>query len=328
MRVVIDAFGGDNAPLEIVKGASLASVEYGCEITLCGNESEINRVISENDLKFFGELKIVHTEDIISMHDDPTSLLKAHKESSMALAFKELSEDRADAFVSAGSTGAVVVGGTLIVKRIKGIKRPALAGMIPSPKGKYMLMDMGANSECRPEMLEQFGIMASAYLKGVEGITNPKIGLLNIGTKHTKGTELQKETYELLKNAPINFVGNIESREMPKGECDAVITDGFTGNIALKLIEGTASTLFKLIKQVLYKNIFNKLAALVIKKDLYSLKSMMDSTEVGGAPLLGVKKPVIKAHGNSDAKALKNAIRQAITFTETKVIDAIAENLD
>ena len=328
MRVVIDAFGGDNAPLEIVKGASLASVEYGCEITLCGNESEINRVISENDLKFFGELKIVHTEDVISMHDDPTSLLKTHKESSMALAFKELSEDRADAFVSAGSTGAVVVGGTLIVKRIKGIKRPALGGMIPSQKGRYMLMDMGANAECRPEMLEQFGIMASAYLKGVEGIKNPKIGLLNIGTEDTKGTELQKEAYELLKNAPINFVGNIESREMPKGECDAVITDGFTGNIALKLIEGTASTLFKLIKQVLYKNIFNKLAALVIKKGLYSLKSMMDSTEVGGAPLLGVRKPVIKAHGNSDAKALKNAIRQAITFTETKVIDAIAENLD
>ena len=328
MRVVIDAFGGDNAPLEIVKGASLASVEYGCEITLCGNESEINRVISENDLKFFGELKIVHTEDVISMHDDPTSLLKTHKESSMALAFKELSEDRADAFVSAGSTGAVVVGGTLIVKRIKGIKRPALGGMIPSPKGRYMLMDMGANAECRPEMLEQFGIMASAYLKGVEGIKNPKIGLLNIGTEDTKGTELQKEAYELLKNAPINFVGNIESREMPKGECDAVITDGFTGNIALKLIEGTASTLFKLIKQVLYKNIFNKLAALVIKKGLYSLKSMMDSSEVGGAPLLGGRKPVIKAHGNSDAKALKNAIRQAITFTETKGIDAIAENLD
>ena len=328
MRVVIDAFGGDNAPLEIVKGASLASLEYGCEITLCSDETVINRVISENDLEFSGELKIVHSADVISMHDDPTSLLKAHKESSMALAFKELSEDRADAFVSAGSTGAVVVGGTLIVKRIKGIKRPALAGMIPSPKGKYMLMDMGANSECRPEMLEQFGIMASAYLKGVEGTQNPKIGLLNIGTEDTKGTELQKEAYELLKNAPINFVGNIESREMPKGECDAVITDGFTGNIALKLIEGTASTLFKLIKQVLYKNIFNKLAALVIKKDLYSLKSMMDSTEVGGAPLLGVRKPVIKAHGNSDAKALKNAIRQAITFTETKVIDAIAENLD
>ena len=246
----------------------------------------------------------------------------------MALAFKELAGGNADAFVSAGSTGALVVGGTLMVKRIKGIKRPALAGMIPSPKGHYMLMDMGANAECRPEMLCQFGIMASVYLENVEGIDNPAIGLLNIGTEDTKGTELQKEAYTMLQNAPINFVGNIESREMPKGECDAVITDGFTGNIALKLIEGTASTLFKLIKQVLYKNIFNKLAALVIKKDLYALKSMMDSSEVGGAPLLGVKKPVIKAHGNSDAKAIKNAVKQAITFTETGVIEKISENLN
>lgn len=328
MRVVIDAFGGDNAPLEIVKGAALASNEFGCDITLTGDKAEINRIINENNLTFKGELKIVHTNDIISMHDDPTSLLKAKSNSSMALAFKELSEDRADAFVSAGSTGALVVGGTLIVKRIKGIKRPALAGMIPSPKGYYMLMDMGANAECRPEMLEQFGIMASAYLKNVEGIENPTIGLLNIGTEDTKGTELQKEAYALLKEAPINFVGNIESREMPKGVCDAVICDGFTGNIALKLIEGTAITFFKLIKEALYKSFFNKLAALVIKKDLYALKGMLDSSEVGGAPLLGVKKPVIKAHGNSDAKAIKNAVRQAITFTETKVIDTISQNLN
>lgn len=328
MRIVIDAYGGDNAPLEIVKGASLASNEYGCEITLTGNETEINSVISEHNLSFKGELKIVNTNDVISMHDDPTSLLKAHSESSMALAFKELASGNADAFVSAGSTGALVVGGTLMVKRIKGIKRPALAGMIPSPKGHYMLMDMGANAECRPEMLCQFGIMASVYLENVEGIDNPSIGLLNIGTEDTKGTELQKEAYTMLQNSPINFVGNIESREMPKGECDAVITDGFTGNIALKLIEGTASTLFKLIKQVLYKNIFNKLAALVIKKDLYALKSMMDSSEVGGAPLLGVKKPVIKAHGNSDEKAIKNAVKQAITFTETGVIEKISENLN
>ncbi|MBQ6847478.1 MAG: phosphate acyltransferase PlsX [Clostridia bacterium] len=327
MRVVIDAYGGDNAPLEIVKGASLASNEYGCEITLTGDETEIKRIIAENNLSFMGELKIIHTNDVFSMHDDPTTLLKTHSESSMSLAFKELSEDRADAFVSAGSTGAIVVGGTLIAKRIKGIKRPALAGMIPSPKGNYMLMDMGANAECRPEMLEQFGIMASVYLKNVEGIENPTIGLLNIGTEDTKGTELQKEAYALLEKAPINFIGNVESREMPKGECDAVITDGFTGNIALKLIEGTAITFFKLIKKSLYKSLKNKLAALVIKKDLYALKGMMDSSEVGGAPLLGVKKPVIKAHGNSDAKAIKNAVRQAITFSETKVIDKISENL-
>ena len=327
MRVVVDAFGGDNAPLEIIKGASLASNEYSAEITLTGKEETIKKIIAENDLKFYGELKIVDTDDVISMHDEPTSLVKAHSESSMALAFKELSEDRADAFVSAGSTGAVVVGGTLIVKRIKGVKRPALAGIIPAPKGHYMLMDMGANAECRPDMLCQFGIMASAYLEGVEGKKNPEIGLLNIGTEDTKGGELQKEAYKLMKEAPINFVGNIESREMPKGVCDAVITDGFTGNIALKLIEGTSSTLFSLIKEVFYKSLPNKLAALVVKKDLGGLKKLMDSTEVGGAPLLGVRKTVIKAHGSSNAKAIKNAIGQAIKFTETGVVEKITASL-
>jgi len=327
MRVVIDAYGGDNAPLEIVKGAALASNELGVDVTLTGNKTEIEKIINDNALSFKGDLKIIHTEDVISMHDEPTTLLKAHSESSMALAFKELAEGNADAFVSAGSTGAVVVGGTLIIKRIKGIKRPALAGLIPSPQGHYMLMDMGANAECRPEMLQQFGIMASVYLEKVEGINEPKIGLLNIGVEDTKGTELQREAYELLSNSPINFVGNIESREMPKGVCDAVITDGFTGNIALKLIEGTATTFFKMVKGVLYKSIINKLAALVLKKDLYSLKSMMDSSEVGGAPLLGVKKPVIKAHGSSDAKAIKNAVRQAVTFYQNNVIGKIEENL-
>ncbi len=327
MRVVVDAFGGDNAPLEIVKGASLASNEYSAEITLTGKEETIKKIISENGLKFYGELKIVDTDDVISMHDEPTSLVKAHSESSMALAFKELAENKADAFVSAGSTGAVVVGGTLIAKRIKGVKRPALGGIIPAPKGHYLMMDMGANAECRPEMLCQFGIMASAYLEGVEGKKNPEIGLLNIGTEDTKGGELQKEAYRLMQDAPINFVGNIESREMPKGVCDAVITDGFTGNIALKLIEGTSSTLFSLIKEVFYKSLINKLAALVIKKDLGGLKKLMDSTEVGGAPLLGVKKTVIKAHGSSNAKAIKNAIGQAIKFTETGVIEKITASL-
>ena len=327
MRIAVDAFGGDNAPLEIIKGAALASNEYGVDITLTGDEDIINKIINDNSLSFKGELKIIDTKDIISMHDEPTSLLKAHNESSMALAFKELANGDADAFVSAGSTGAIVVGGTLIIKRIKGVKRPALGGLIPSSKGHYMLMDMGANAECRPEMLQQFGILASVYLEKVEGINNPKIGLLNIGVEDSKGGELQKESYKLLLDAPINFIGNIESREMPKGECDAVITDGFTGNIALKLIEGTATTLFKLIKGVLYKSIFNKLAALVIKKDLYKVKNLMDSSEVGGAPLLGVKGTVIKAHGSSDARAIKNAIRQAIVFTENKVVETISEFL-
>lgn len=327
MRIVVDAFGGDNAPFEIIKGASLASQEYNCEITLTGNREQIEKIISENNFKFNGELIIVDTDDVITMHDDPTTILKSHSNSSMALAFKELCNDKADAFVSAGSTGAIVVGGTLIVKRIKGIKRPALAGLIPSPDSHYMLMDMGANSECRPEMLVQFAVMASVYLEKVEGINNPKIGLLNIGTEDTKGDELRTEAYKLLKQAPINFIGNIESREMPKGVCDAVITDGYTGNIALKLIEGTSVTMFKMIKRVLYKNVFNKLAALILKKDLYALKSVMDSSEIGGAPLLGVSKPVIKAHGSSDAKAIKNAIKQALIFTEKGVINTISENI-
>ncbi len=327
MRVVVDAFGGDNAPLEIIRGAAAASEEFKTEITLTGKEIVIRKIITDNALKFYGELKIVNTDDVISMHDDPTSLLKAHKNSSMALAFYELAEGRADAFVSAGSTGAVVVGGTLIVKRIKGIKRPALAGMIPSPGGHYMLMDMGANADCRPEMLCQFGIMASVYLKNVENVPNPTVGLLNIGTEDTKGDELRKEAYAQLCKAPINFVGNVESREMPKGECNAVITDGFTGNIALKLIEGTASTFFSLIKKIFYKSITNKLASLVVKSDLGGLKKMMDSSEVGGAPLLGVNGTVIKAHGNSDAKAIKNAIRQAIKYTDTGVTEKISAAL-
>lgn len=327
MRIAVDAFGGDNAPLEIIKGASAASLEYSVEITLTGNSEIINKIIRENSLKFFGVLKIVHTADVISMHDEPTSLVRAHSESSMALAFKELSENRADAFVSAGSTGAVVVGGTLIVKRIKGIKRPALGGLIPSPDKPYLLLDMGANADCRPEMLEQFGIMASVYMEKVEGRQSPKIGLLNIGTEDTKGDTLRQETYKLLSNAPINFIGNVESREMPKGICDAVITDGFTGNIALKLIEGSTMTLFKLIKNIFYKSLPNKLAALVLKRDLYGLKKTMDSSEVGGAPLLGVNKPVIKAHGSSDARAIKNAIHQAMLFCEKGVIETISQNI-
>ncbi len=327
MRIVVDAFGGDNAPLEIVKGASLASNEYSVEITLTGDKDRIISIIDENNLSFFGELKIVDTKDVITMHDDPTTILKSHAESSMGLAFIELKNDRADAFVSAGSTGAIIVGGTLIIKRIKGIKRPALGGMIPSPDGSYMLMDMGANAECRPEMLAQFGVMASVYLEKVENRKNPKIGLLNIGTEDTKGDELRKDAYKLLEKSNINFVGNIESREMPKGVCDAVITDGFTGNIALKLIEGTSITLFKLIKQIMYKSLPNKLAALVLKRDLYSLKRLMDSNEVGGTPLLGVQKPVIKAHGSSNATAIKNAIRQAIAFTNSNAIEIISNNI-
>lgn len=322
MRIVVDAFGGDNAPLEILKGSAMAEKEYGVQIILCGDEAVIKKCIEENDIHF-NELNIVHAPDVISMHDEPTSLLKAHKDSSMAVAFRTLAEGNADAFVSAGSTGAVVVGGTFIVKRIKGIKRPALAAVIPSPDSRYMLMDVGANAECRPEMLAQFGVMASAYLEKVEGIDNPSIGLLNIGTEDTKGGELQKEAYKMLSQSGLNFIGNVESREMPKGVCDAVITDGFTGNIALKLIEGTASTFFSMLKPVFLKNLITKLCYLCLKKDLKGIKKKMDSEEVGGAPLLGTKKPVFKAHGSSGAIAFKNAIHKAMLFAQNDVIGTI-----
>ena len=322
IRVAVDAFGGDNAPLEIIKGSALAEKEYDVHIILCGDENTINQCIKEHNIKF-DNLEIVNATDVISMHDDPTSLLKAHKDSSMAVAFKELAEGRADAFVSAGSTGAVVVGGTFIVKRIKGVKRPALAAMLPSPDSHYMMMDIGANAECRPEMLLQFGIMASKYLEKVEGISNPTVGLLNIGTEETKGTELQKEAYKLLQDSDINFIGNIESRDLPKGVCNAVVTDGYTGNIALKLIEGTASTLFSMLKPVFLKNLISKLCYIILKDGLRGLKNKMNASEVGGAPLLGTKKPVFKAHGNSDAFAFKNAIHKAVLFAKNDVITSI-----
>ena len=362
MRIAIDAFGGDNAPIEILKGAALAEKEYGVHIVLCGDENIIKKCIADNNITF-NELDIVNATDVISMHDDPTSLLKSHKDSSMAVAFRELAEGRADAFVSAGSTGAVVVGGTFIVKRIKGIKRPALAAMLPSPDSYYMMMDIGANAECRPEMLHQFGVMASAYLKKVEkidnptmdmganaecrpemlmqfgimtsvylekvmGIENPRIALLNIGTEDTKGTELQKEAYKLLQDSDLNFIGNIESRELPNGVCDAVITDGYTGNIALKLIEGTAITLFSMLVPVFKKNFLTKICYLILKGGLRGVKNKMNASEVGGAPLLGTKKPVFKAHGNSNAYAFKNALGKAKLFAENDVIGTIENSFN
>ena len=322
MRIVVDAFGGDNAPLEIIKGSAMAEKEYGVEIILCGDENVIKKCIEDNDIHF-DKLSIVNATDVISMHDDPTSLLKAHKDSSMAVAFKTLADGEADAFVSAGSTGAVVVGGTFIIKRIKGIKRPALAAMLPTPKGNTMLMDIGANAECRPEMIAQFGVMASAYLEKVESINNPTIGLLNIGAEDTKGTETHKEAYKLLKDSNLNFIGNVESRDLPFGAADAVVTDGFTGNIALKLIEGTVKTLFSMLKPVFKKNLLTKLSFLFLKDGLKGVKNKLNADEVGGAPLLGTKKPVFKAHGSSNAFAFKNAIHKAMLFAQNNVIETI-----
>lgn len=326
MKIAVDAFGGDKAPAEVIKGAVAAKNEYGVDIILTGNRDIIVSTAAEIGADISG-MEIVHTEGVFDMHDQPTQIIKAKKDTSLGVALQLVADGEADAFVSAGSTGAIVAGATFIIKRIKGVKRPALGTVLPSRTRKFMLMDCGANAECRPEMLCQFGVMASIYLKNVEGIENPEIGLLNIGTEDTKGTPLQLEAYKLLKESPINFVGNIESRDMPAGVCDAVIADGFTGNIALKLYEGVAMNLMKMIKGVFLTNIKTKVAYLLAKKPMMGLKKFADYGDIGGAPLLGVKKPVIKAHGSSNANAIKNAIRQAKLCVENDVIEKISADI-
>lgn len=322
MRIVVDAFGGDHAPLAVLQGAAMAVQEYGVEITLTGDENIIKKCAAENHISLQG-MDIFHTETVFDMHDEPAEVLKAKRGTSLGAAFDLVAKGLGDAVVSAGSTGAIVVAGTFILKRIKGIKRTALGSCIPTENGNFLLMDIGANAECRPEMLLQFGIMASVYAQKVLKLENPTVGLLNIGTEDTKGGELQLEAYKLLGAAPINFVGNVEARDLPRGVCDVVIADGFTGNIALKLYEGVAMSMMSMLKKAFKKNIKTKMAALMVKSGLMELKSKMDYTEVGGAPLLGTQKPVIKAHGSSNAQAIKNAIRQATDFCGRNVIEEI-----
>ncbi len=327
MKIAVDAFGGDNAPLSVIRGASDAAREYGVNIILTGDKDIIEKCAADNKIDLAG-IEIRHTDSVFDMHDKPTDILKSKRGTSLGLAMDLVANGEADAFVSAGSTGAIMAGATFIVKRIKGIERPAIGTVIPTMTNrKLLLMDAGANAECRPEMLRQFGIMASLYLENVEGIKDPEIGLLNIGTEDTKGGPLQIEAYKLLKESPVNFVGNIEARELPAGVCDAVISDGFTGNVALKLYEGVASNMMKLIKRTLMSTFRSKIAALLAKKSLYSLKDKMNYDDIGGAPLLGVKKPVIKAHGSSNADAIKNAIRQAKRCAENDVAGKISADL-
>lgn len=325
MRIIVDAFGGDNAPLEVMKGSAMAVKELGVDIILTGNKGIIEQTAKQHGISL-DRIKIYHAEDVIAMDDDPSEIMKSKKSCSMAEGLRLLTDSSGDAFVSAGSTGALVVGSTFIVKRIKSVKRAAIATLLPAKNGFVLLMDSGANVECRPDMLLQFGVMASAFMENVMGINNPRVGLLNIGTEETKGGQLQLESFELLKNAPINFVGNIEARSLPMGECDIVLTDGFTGNVVLKLTEGVASFLLGSFKG-LFAGARGKLAGALVLPGIKALKRQLDYTEVGGAPLLGISKPVIKAHGSSNANAIKNAIRQAKTFAENKTISRMVENL-
>ena len=323
MKIIFDIYGGDNAPLAPLKGAEMAVKELGVEIIAVGNEAEMKEICEKENISTKG-ITFVDAPLVMPVCAEPTSALKEYKESSLVKGLSLLAEGAGDAYVGAGSTGAIVVAATLIVKRIKGIKRAALASVLPGLEHDYMLLDLGANVECRPEMLVQFGMMGSVYMKSIEGIENPTVGLVNIGVEESKGTEIHKEAYGLMQKADYNFIGNVEVRDVPAGACDVAVADGWTGNIVLKTIEGLGKGFGKMLKGMLMKNIFTKISALFLKDGIKGFKAKMDSTTRGGAPLLGIAKPVIKAHGNSNPVAFKNAIKQAKIFVETDINGTIS----
>ena len=328
MRIILDAMGGDHAPQAPVIGALQAAKDFGAHIILVGKGDEILSVMRSQGYNDLPEgIEIAHADEVVDMHDDPATVVRKRKNSSMMIGLKMLADGLGDAFVSAGSTGALLTGATLLVKRVKGIRRAAMGPTMPNKTGgKTVILDCGANAECTPEFLLQFGLVGSIYAKKCLGVENPKIGLLNIGTEDSKGTPLQKEAYALLKEAGdkgiINFVGNTEARDVPMGAVDVIVCDGFAGNVLLKSIEGTAMFMGSLVSRMFKKNIISKLAAALVMKDIKAFKKMLDYREIGGTPFLGIRKPVIKAHGSSDALAFRNAVRQAM---ETPDISAELE---
>ena len=326
MRIIVDAYGGDNAPDAVLQGCRMAADRWKCEIILTGDEQKLRQRAAELSVSLEG-IGIADAPDVIPVEAEPTAILKQYQQSSMARGLQMLANGEGEAFVAAGSTGALVVGGTLSVKRLKGVKRPAIGTVIPCRGGCFLLLDSGANHDCRPEMLRQFGLMGSVYMKRIIGVPNPRVGLVNIGTEETKGTELQVQAYQLMKEAGYNFIGNVEAREVPLGGCDVAVCDGFTGNILLKTLEGLATLFMGELKAIFMKSLPNKLAAAAVKKDIKGLKKQFDSAEYGGALLLGSRSPVIKAHGSSDAKAFYNAIRQAISCCENNIIGEIETQL-
>lgn len=318
MKIIIDAMGGDLAPEAPVLGALQGAKDFGAQITLVGRGEEILQVMKKNGISDLPEgVEIANADDVVDMHDDPATVLHKRKNSSMVVGLRMLAEGQGDAFISAGSTGALLTGATLLVKRVKGIRRAAMGPAMPNKAGgKTVILDCGANAECTPEFLLQFGLVGSLYAKKCLGIENPRVGLLNIGTEDSKGTPLQKEAYGLLQEAGsrglLNFTGNVEARDVPMGAVDVVVCDGFSGNVLLKSIEGTAAFMGSLVSRMFKKNALTKVAALLCSSGIKSLKKLLDYREIGGTQFLGIRKPVIKAHGSSDAKAFSNAVGQAM----------------
>lgn len=326
MKIAVDAFGGDHAPDEVIKGAVEAVEMYGVDIILTGDENTIHERFKALGLSEKG-IEVVHANGVIQIEDNPLDIRKSKKDCSMGKAFQLVVNGEADAFVSAGSTAAIVVGGTMITGRLKGVKRPSLTPLLPGAEGTYLLTDGGANSECRPEMLLQFAVMGSLYMEKVMGIKNPRVGLLNIGTEEEKGRELEHGAYELLKNSGLNFVGNTEAREVPLNAVDVIVTDGFTGNIYLKTVEGMGKFMKKALKETIFGGKIAKIGAALSMKGIKKVTKQMDYRETGGSPLLGSAKPVFKAHGSSDALAFRNAIRQAKEFVENNLNEEIEKAL-
>ncbi|MBC8590478.1 phosphate acyltransferase PlsX [Wansuia hejianensis] len=327
MKIIVDSMGGDNAPIEVIKGIVDAIKEYKIDIIVVGNEEVINRELNKYDYPK-ERIEILDAKDIITNEDDPALAIRRKKDSSMVVGLKALAEGKGDGFLSAGSTGALLAGGLFIVKRIRGIDRAALTTVYPTTNGMSLLVDAGANVDCKPEYLRQFGLMGSTYMENVLGRQNPKVGLVNIGTEVGKGNQLVKDSYYLLKESNMNFVGNIEARTLPQGEADVIVCDGFVGNIILKLTEGVAISFFSELKSIFTSNTKSKIGALLLKPRMKTLKNKMDYREYGGAPLLGIKKPVVKAHGSSDAYAIKNAIKQLVNFIEKDIINIIENEIN
>ncbi|MBF7095839.1 phosphate acyltransferase PlsX [Alkalibacter mobilis] len=323
MNIYVDGMGGDNAPEAIVEACVKAVGDFNKKIHILGSEIAIN-----NELKKIGytgtDIEIINTTEVVENEDEPSKVIRQKKDSSMVVGIRRLKEDPESIFVSAGSTGALLAGGTLLLGRIKGIQRPALTIALPSKKGTpTLLLDVGANADCKAVYLEQFAMMASVYAENIMGIQSPKVGLINIGTEANKGSELYKEAYVLLKESGVNFIGNVESRDLVESEADILVCDGFTGNVILKLTEGLSNYIMGSLKRSMTSNIRSKIGALLLKPALKKFKKQFDYKEYGGAPLLGVKAGIIKAHGSSDAKAFYNAIRQGIIFQEKKVLEKI-----
>lgn len=331
MKIVVDAMGGDFAPEAPVEGGLRAAEELGAEIIFTGRKEDILACLEGKKLPEQG-VKIVPAEEVITMEDNPATAFKDKKNSSMTVGLNLLKEGKADAFVSAGSTGALLSGATLLVKRIRGIRRAALAPVLPHCNGRMVLIDCGATAEATPEYLLQFAFMGSYYAKRFLGVEEPRVGLLNIGTEPSKGLTLQQETYKLLEKAHeegrICFVGNIEGREAITEGVDVLVTDGYAGNIFLKTFEGTAKLFGAMMKDMFLQSAKTKAAALLVKNEIAEMKKTADPAEVGGTALLGISKPVIKAHGSSNGYAFYNAIRQAALVAESDIVEDITANIE